>query len=322
MKFTFPRGKKAFRILLYALLLLFILINTVAFFHAYKFTHFSIEKEAGKKKEILSFGQKLNVLLFGVDHQKPMPKALPSAPYQTIRLQSNKEIECWLIEQDSAVGTVVLFHGYASEKSSNLDRAVKFREMGYNTLLVDFMGSGGSEGRETTIGYKEAEQVKTTVDYLKARGENNLVLYGTSLGATAIMKACNDYNLAITSIIIECPFSTLLRTAQNRFQNMGIPSFPMANLLVFWGGLQTGYNAFSHQPVAYAKNIKVPSLLLYGEKDKKVLPDETKAIFSNLAGPKVLKTFPRAGHENYLNQYEAEWTQTVSSFLQSYSKGF
>lgn len=29
----------------------------------------------------------------------------------------------------------------------------------------------------------------------------------------------------------------------------------MANLLVFWGGVQNDFNAFKHNPTDYAKNI-------------------------------------------------------------------
>ena len=312
--------KKLFKLFLYTALLLFVLMNTVAFFHAYKFTHFSKEIKEGKNHDDKpALLKKAAVLLTGVDNDRPENKTVPAIPYQTIRLQSNKEIECWLIPRDSAIGTVVLFHGYGGYKSSMLDKSNLFQQMGYNTLLVDFMGSGGSEGMATTIGFKEAEQVKTTVDYLKSKGEENIVLFGTSMGAVAIMKAIDDYSLPVSSIIIECPFSTLLKTAENRFNIMGVPPFPLAHLLVFWGGVQSGYNAFAHGPVDYAKDIKLPTLLMYGGKDKKVTHEETATIYKNLAGPKALVTFPQAGHENYLTQYQAEWTAAVDRFLKKHN---
>jgi pimeloyl-ACP methyl ester carboxylesterase len=136
------------------------------------------------------------------------------------------------------------------------------------------------------------------------------------------MKATSDYQLSVTSIIIECPFSTMLQTVKNRFTAMGIPAFPMAHLLVFWGGVQNGFNAYAHNPVDYARKIKCPTLLLYGEKDKKVTMEETKSIFNNLAGQKSLVTFPFAGHENYLTKYKELWTITVDRFLKSDSRAF
>lgn len=298
------------------LIAVFIFMNVIAFFHAYKFTHF--DATAGqriKDARQLSITQKLGLVMFGMDNPRPHNKRVPEGDYKTILLKSNKEIECWLMKTERAKGTVVLFHGYGGEKSSMLDKAGVFQSLGYNTLLVDFMGAGGSEGNQTTIGFKEAEEVKTSVDYLIKEREKNIVLFGTSLGAAAIMKAMADYQLPVSSMIIECPFGTMLQAVENRFATMHVPSFPMANLLVFWGGVQNGFNAFSHNPVEYAGKIKRPTLLFYGAKDEKVSAAETKAIFNHLAGHKKLVIFPLARHENYLVKYQGLWTESVAAFL-------
>ena len=142
-----------------------------------------------------------------------------------------------------------------------LDKAEIFLSLGCNTMLVDFMGSGRSEGDQTTIGYFEAEEVKTAFDYLEKNGEKEIVLFGTSMGAVAIMKAIRDYSLAPSSIIVECPFGTMLHTAEARFKLLDVPSFPMAGLLVFWGGVQNNFNAFRHNPSEYAKAITCPNVL-------------------------------------------------------------
>jgi dipeptidyl aminopeptidase/acylaminoacyl peptidase len=292
-------------------------MNVVAFFHAYKFTHFDSSTKRTKDATRLSFAQKLGVALLGVSNPRPQNTSAPDTTYKTVLLKSNKEIECWLISVQHSKGTVAIFHGYGGEKSSMMDKAAVFRSLGYSILLVDFMGSGGSEGNQTTIGFKEAQQVKTCFDYLKASGEDNIYLFGTSLGACAVMKAVSDYQLSATSIIIECPFSTMLQTVKNRFAGIGIPTFPMAHLLVFWGGVQNGFNAYSHKPMLYARNIKCPTLLLYGEKDKKVTREETEIIFNAIAGRKSLVTFPFAGHENYLTRYKKEWIDAVTGFFEA-----
>ena len=178
-------------------------------------------------------------------------------------------MECWLLTADSSKGTVIIFHGFGGQKSSMLDKAEIFLKMRYSTLLVDFMGSGGSEGSQTTIGFYEALEVKDAFEYIKSKGEKNIILFGTSMGAVAIMKAEKDHKLSPSAIIIECPFGTMLQTVEARFKAMKVPAFPMASLLVFWGGYENDFNAFNHNPVDYAKQIYCPTLLLYGEKDIK-----------------------------------------------------
>jgi len=307
--------KKIYKQLGYSLLVVFLIMNVVTFFHAYKFTHFSDGGTPKVKPESLTAAQKAGLLFFGVNNPKPVNTQFPSQKYLTIRLQSNVAIECWSIKTPDSKGTVVLFHGYAGDKSQFIDRSDEFIKMGYSTLLVDFMGSGGSEGTRTTVGYYEAEEVKTCFDYLKQQGEKNIYLFGTSMGAVAILKAVNDYRITPKAIVIECPFGTMYKTVCARFNVMGVPTVPMAGMLMFWGGLQNGFWAFGHNPEVYAQNVHCPTLLLYGEQDKRVSRNEIDNIYNNLQGRKALKAYPLAGHENYLNKYKSQWVNDVCSFL-------
>jgi uncharacterized protein len=296
--------------------IIFVLMNAVAVFHSYKFTHFTdskIEKTKDPKK--LSIGQKIKTLIFGVSNPRPENSIVPTKNFETIKLKSNKEIECWLIKAKNAKGTVILFHGFGGNKSSMLDKSDIFLGLGYNTFLVDFMGSGGSEGNKTTIGFFEAEQVKTCFDYITEKGEQNLYIFGTSMGSVATMKAISDFDIKPKGIIIECPFGSMYQTVCARFKTLNAPTWPMAGLLVFWGGVQNGFWAFGHNPIDYARRINCPTLLLYGAKDEKVSKDEIKQIFNNLGGYKELKIYQEAGHENYLTKYKTEWSQHIQEFF-------
>lgn len=303
---------------LWFLLFVFILMNGVAAFHAYKFTHF--KTGAGRKREAaeMKFGDKLSALFFGVDLPRPENENCPNIPYEKVRINSNKQLDAWLIKVDSAKGTVILFHGYGGEKSSMLDKAYVFNRLGYNTMLVDFMGCGGSQGNQTTIGFQEAREVKDCLEWLREKGLQNIILFGTSMGAAAIMKAMHDDTLKASGVILECPFGTMMETVKSRFKMMGAPAFPMAQLLMFWGGTMNGFNAFEHNPSTYAKAIHAPVLLIYGEKDIKVSAEETERIYQNLPGQKKLLKLLLAGHENYLVKYRKEWTEAVNAFVNSF----
>jgi alpha-beta hydrolase superfamily lysophospholipase len=313
--------KVSLRRIVWTLVVGFVLMNVIACFHAYKFTHFSssgVQKTGNPEK--LSFAAKLEALLFGVSNPRPENKSKPQRPYQQVILESHKQIEGWYIPADSAKGTVLICHGFSGNKATMLDKAEVFHELGYNTFLIDFMGSGGSEGNQTTIGFFEAQQVCSAFRYVKAQTQQPVILFGTSMGAAAIMKAVRDSSVQVDALILECPFGTMQETVEARFHNMHVPAFPMASLLVFWGGVQNGFNAFSHNPADYAKHIKVPTLLMYGEKDLNVSRGETDRIYANLAGFKQLKLYPKAGHENYLKKYKEQWTQDVGGFLMELKK--
>lgn len=299
------------------IIIIFIGLNIIAYFHAYKFTHFDINsiEKTGNPKELTTI-EKTKTLIFGVNNPKRLNKTLPTQNFETIILNSDKRIECWNIKTINSKGTVILFHGYGGEKSSLLDKSNIFLNLGYNTLLVDFMGSGASSGNQTTIGFHESKQVKESIEYLKKQGEKNIYLFGTSMGAVAILKAIDEFNLEPKGIIIECPFGSMYKTVCARFKTMNAPTFPMAGLLMFWGGIQNGFWAFGHNPSEYAKNTYCPTLLMYGEKDEKVSRQEINEIFKNLKGKKQLELYSKAGHENYLIKYNEQWTNNVSAFLE------
>ncbi len=311
--------KKAFKISVLTFIFIFILMNIVAIFHAYKFTHFdeSISIKTNDPKK-LTKTQKISTLFFGINNPRPNNEIFPKSNYETLNLKSNKNIECWSIKVEKAKGTVVIFHGYSGQKSSMLEHSDIFNVLGFNTLLVDFMGSGLSEGNQTTIGFYEAEQVKTCFDYLERIGESNIILFGTSMGAVAIMKAINDFRISPKKIILECPFGSMYKTVCARFKAMNAPTFPMASLLMFWGGVINGFWAFNHNPIEYSKSITCPTLLLYGEKDEKVSKEEIDDIFENLICKKELNLYKEAGHESYLIKYMEQWKENVSKFLNRY----
>jgi alpha-beta hydrolase superfamily lysophospholipase len=294
--------------------LIFVLANIVAFSHAYKFTHFS-ENDLKKTSKDLTFTEKVKIMVFGINNPRPKTNSFPIQNYETFTVDSNVKLECWKIEIEDSKGTVILFHGYGGEKSSLLDKSELFNELGFTTILVDFSGSGGSEGKQTTIGFNEGLQVKDVYKKILANDENNIYLFGTSMGAVAIMKAVNDGEVSPNGLILECPFGTMYETVKSRFEILNVPSFPMAELLMFWGGIQNGFWAFNHNPKEYAKKIETPVLLMYGAHDEKVSLSEIDEIFNNLKGEKELKTYPQSGHENYLIKYKKEWKSDVETFL-------
>jgi alpha-beta hydrolase superfamily lysophospholipase len=142
-----------------------------------------------------------------------------------------------------------------------------------------------------------------------------MILYGQSMGSAAILRAVAVHPIQPAALVLECPFDRMLATVENRFDAMGLPAFPSARLLVFWGGVQHRFNGFQHNPVEYAQHVKAPVLLLHGENDPRVTRAQAKAVFESFDGPKELELFPDVGHESYLAANGAKWKATVSQFL-------
>lgn len=194
--------------------------------------------------------------------------------------------------------------------------------MGLNALLVDFYGSGGSGGSGTTIGYLEALDVTRAFEHARTLPHAGpIVLFGASMGAAAVLKAAADDELRPAAIVVECPFDTLIDTVRHRFSRRGLPPFPLADLLVFWGGAQEGFDALGFRPVDLAPRVHAPTLLLNGDQDEWVRVEEARAIFDALPAPKTLHFFGGVGHDSGLRNRPDEWKAVVAEFLEEHVDG-
>ena len=135
------------------------------------------------------------------------------------------------------------------------------------------------------------------------------------MGAAAVLKAVADDDLQPAALVLECPFDSLIGTVRHRFTSRGVPSFPLADLLVFWGGVQEGFDGFQFRPVDLALKVQVPTLLINGDRDEWVRVDEARGIYGALRGPKALHLCAGVGHDSCLRHRPVEWRQVVARFL-------
>ena len=311
--------KRVLKALLRLVIVLFVLLNIVVAFHAYKFTHFYNNGEiAIKKAEEKTAWDKTKEILFGINAQKKKNDVTTDSTFKTVYLKTKDslKLEAWYIPVDSAAGTVLLFHGHGGNKSGVIKEAESFNKMGYNTLLVDFRAHGNSEGNTCTIGFDESEDVKLAYDYISSKGEKNIVLWGISMGASTITKAVKDYQLNPKKIILEMPFGTIKDAVRGRLKIMGLPAEPIGTLLTFWGGTEHGFWAFGMKPQEFASEIKCPVLLQWGKNDPRVSKSEEEILFNNLPNSnKKFVIYESAGHESLCKKENEKWEVEVAAFL-------
>jgi len=311
--------KSMLRFLFRCFIAIFVLVNIIVAFHAYKFTHFYNNGEISiKKAEDKSGWDKTREILFGINAEKKKNDIAADSSFQTVYLttKDSLKLEAWYIAADSAAGTVILFHGHGGNKSGVYREAETFKKMGYNTLLVDFRAHGNSQGNTCTIGYDESEDVKLAYDHIVARGEKHIVLWGISMGASTITKAIKDHRLEPQKVILEMPFGTIEDAVKGRVKMMGLPPQPISILLTFWGGTEHGFWAFGMKPQEYVKQIKCPVLLQWGKNDPRVSRSEEDKLFSNIPNSnKKFVLYENSGHESLCKKEPVKWEAEVAAFL-------
>ncbi|MDY6941132.1 MAG: alpha/beta fold hydrolase [Cyanobacteriota bacterium] len=288
----------------------FAILNLLAFAFAYGTTHFVPPGSIG----------------FGLPRSQN--DRLPTdfgLEYTVDRIQKSESewLETWFIaaENQPAKGTVLLFPGQGGSKGKQLlAPAQVLHSLGYDALLVDFRGVGGSSGSTSTIGVREAKDVALAVDYARqlpsqVQERSPLILYGISMGSAAIVRAIARENVTLDAIVLELPFSRLIDAVKVRLAARRIPPFPLAELIVFWGGIQHGFNGFAHNPIAYARQVECPTLILHGEVDRWMSLAQIDELLANFAGETELAIFPDTGHQLLVTVDREFWGQSIDAFL-------
>lgn len=300
-----PRSRRRWLGLIVVLL---IAINGPAYLLAYHMTHVHIPGTVG-----IGVPKPSNTA-------KPSDRGLDYATHR-IPIGASAWLEAWLVPTPAAtaLGTVILFPGNLGTKSSQLiSPAQTFTALGYDCLLVDFQGVGGSSGNTVTIGMKEAQDVVRSLAYAQEIGLSSpTILYGVSMGSAAILRAIALENITPDAVILELPFARMLNAIRSRLRYHQIPAFPTAELLLFWGSVQHGVNGFGHNPVDFAKSVNSPTLVIHGEQDKWTTVAEIKALFENLTNPKQLVISLDGGHHQLIGVDRSLWDSSVVDLLSS-----
>lgn len=77
-------------------------------------------------------------------------------------------------------------------------------QLGVQTFLFDFAGSGLSQGEFVSLGYHESSDTECAINYVRSTGKaSEIILWGRSMGAAAAtIYASRDVNICILQFIL------------------------------------------------------------------------------------------------------------------------
>lgn len=174
----------------------------------------------------------------------------------------------WIPNKMPETKTIVLLHGYPADKGDIL-LALSFLAEKYNLFLFDFRYLGQSEGKHSTAGAKETEDLLAAINFLKSREVNEVGVWGFSLGgAVALMAAPQAPE--IKAIVSESAYARLDWMALELYR-IPVLKYPLAYLTGLWAKLFLGIDVSDVAPAESAKNLNIPALIVHSKNDQ-VIP--------------------------------------------------
>ena len=192
--------------------------------------------------------------------------------------------------------TIVYFHGNAGKLENRIHKLNHFKDMDVNFLIIAWRGFSGNSGKPSERGlYDDGSSV---ILWLKNLGlkENDIVLYGESLGTGVAIEIAQSNNFA--GLVLETPFTSMVEAAKNFY-----PYIPVALLLK---------DKYENQKKI--KNINIPLLVMHGEADQIVPFWMGKKIYEIANQPKY-SYFTK--FDDHMMEYDEKLVFALNTFIKS-----
>ncbi len=192
--------------------------------------------------------------------------------------------------------TIIYFHGNAGTLDDRIHKLNHFKDIDINFLIIAWRGFSGNAGKPTEKGLYIDGQ--SALNWILKQGvkEENIILYGESLGTGIATEIAQNKNYA--GVILETPFTSMTATAQKFY-----PYIPVSLLL-----------KDRYENEKKVKNIDIPILIMHGEKDNIVPFSMGKKIFKIANEPKY-SYFTK--YDNHMMEYDDQLINTLKIFFKS-----
>lgn len=193
--------------------------------------------------------------------------------YEDVTLETSDGLKLhgWYVPAAQARGVVLFLHGNAGNISHRLDSIAIFRELGLDTLIIDYRGYGQSQGKPSEQGtYLDADAAWHYLVSNRGVAADEIIVFGRSLGGAVAAWLANQYRPA--ALIIESSFSSALDMAHKLY-----PFMPVRLI-----------TRLDYPVKLYVSRLHCPLLVIHSRDDEIIPFTMAEAIYNSAAEPKSL----------------------------------
>lgn len=218
---------------------------------------------------------------------------------------------------------VIVIHGYSGTGEQMLSTAMKFYNEGFNVLLPDCRGHGKSEGKYISMGWHDRLDILSWVNTLVKKNNNSeIILYGLSMGAAAVlMTSGEELPSNVKCIIEDSAYTSVCEEFAYQLKNKyKLPKFPILYLAEGICKMKAGFTFREASALNQVKKCKLPILFIHGELDKLVPTSMAYKLFKEAKGYKEILIIPKAGHGICASIGNELYWNKIFTFINKYSK--
>lgn len=230
-------------------------------------------------------------LMYFPDTRRVSPKAagLADIEERVIATPDGHKVIAWYGRARAGQPTLLYFHGNGGSLELRSERIRKHHATGRGIFMMTYRGYGGSTGSPSEAANVADGRLAHAALIAEGVVPADIIIYGESLGSGVAVQVAASR--AVGGLILDAPFTSTVDVAA-----MIYPFLPVRWLMF------DRYDSIKHLPA-----IRVPLLVLHGERDEVIPVAMGRRIAAAAGGPSEIVTFPEAGHsDHYLyGSYEA-----------------
>ncbi len=188
----------------------------------------------------------------------------------------------WLFQVKNSDRAVILVHSYGSNRLQfgvdTVDLIKEFMNKGYNVFTFDLRNSGESDGKDSTFGYHEKDDIKAAIKYMRDQGSTHITLMGFSTGASAAIMAAaestsSDGTPLVDAVVADSPYSDLKEYLRKNLDKWtSLPAFPFNRAISLAIDLTGGIKSRDASPVNAVTAENPPYLMLIHSRNDDLIP--------------------------------------------------
>jgi len=219
-----------------------------------------------------------------------------------VETSDGKRIHGWYFNKEGAKKVVVLSHGNAGNISGRLEIAEMLLDLDVSVLMYDYRGYGKSEGRPSEKGlYRDIEAVIEFLTEQRDYRENQIILYGRSLGGGVSAYGASKYNIG--GLVLDSAFQDLKTMASDIYPI--VPTFLVR---------------YNFSAINYLQSIEnIPVMILHSRDDEIAGFHHGEALYEAASEPKTFVPL-RGGHNDLFftsnNTIKRSWKEFLEKLDQ------
>ena len=210
----------------------------------------------------------------------PASVGLATVEERVLKTPDGEHVIAWHGKAQPGRPTLLYFHGNGGSLSIRAERISRFMAEGWGVYMMTYRGYGGSTGSPTEVHNVADARLAYGALVREGVAPKSIIAYGESLGTNIAVRIAGEREVG--GLILDAPYTSIVDVAAGAY-----PFLPVRYFL-----------ADRYETAHYIAGVKVPLLILHGERDGVIPVAMGKELYRLANEPKRIALFAQGGHSN------------------------